>query len=60
LERAVDPDAALQITEGGIIRDGFNPELDEMRSVSKGSRDMLAAIENREREATGIKNLKVS
>ena len=45
--------------DGGYIRDGFNAELDRLRAISSGGKDVLAEIEQREREATGIKNLRV-
>ncbi len=47
------------IADGGIIRDGYNAELDELRSLSKNSKTYLAAVEVRERERTGIGSLKV-
>ena len=49
----------LAITEGGIIRNGYNPEVDELRKSSGGGKDWLLEFEAREREKTGIKNLKV-
>ena len=52
-----DPPATLK--EGGIIRDGFHAELDELRAIRRDGRDTIAAIETREREATGIASLKV-
>ena len=45
--------------DGGYIRDGFNAELDRLRKISSGGKEILAEIEQREREATGIKNLRV-
>ena len=59
LERAIDPDAPMTVKEGGIIKDGFNEELDEYRQASVKGKEWLAELESREREATGIKNLKV-
>ena len=59
LEKAINPDAPLQISEGGIIRDGYNSELDEYRSISSGGKQLILELEQREREATGIKNLKI-
>jgi DNA mismatch repair protein MutS len=56
--RLVDsPPATLR--EGGVIRDGVDPELDELREVSRGGRTTIAAIEERERARTGIASLKV-
>ena len=59
LARAVveDPPAALH--EGGIIREGWSAELDEIRAVRDGARDFIAALQTRERERTGIGSLKV-
>jgi DNA mismatch repair protein MutS len=47
------------VREGGFVRDGVDPELDELRSTSRGGRETIAAIEQRERERTGIQSLKV-
>lgn len=52
-----DPPAA--VTEGGIIRSGYNEHLDELRRTSERSREFLATLETTERERTGIKSLKV-
>jgi DNA mismatch repair protein MutS len=54
----VDEPPAL-LREGGVIRDGVDPELDELRSTSRGGRQTIAAIEERERARTGIASLKV-
>lgn len=45
--------------DGGYIKDGFNEELDHLRQIASGGRDILRQIEEKEREKTGIKNLKV-
>ena len=45
--------------DGGYIKDGFNEELDRLRQIASGGRDILKQIEEKEREQTGIKNLKV-
>ena len=50
---------AISETEGELIRSGFSPELDELRSVSRTSKQYLAELEAKERERTGIKSLKV-
>ena len=60
LERAIDPDAPLIITEGGMIRKGYSPMLDEYRSASENGRQWILDLEAREREETGIKNLRVT
>ncbi len=59
LRRAISPDAPLSVRDGGIIRDGYSAELDELRQVGGHGKEYLAALEARERERTGIKNLKV-
>jgi DNA mismatch repair protein MutS len=45
--------------EAGMVRDGVDPELDELRAISRGGRETIAAIEQRERARTGIASLKV-
>ncbi|MBI4961805.1 MAG: DNA mismatch repair protein MutS [Desulfomonile tiedjei] len=47
------------IRDGGVIRDGYNKELDELRSISYRGKEWIAGIEAREREQTGIPNLRV-
>ncbi|MGN0747855.1 MAG: DNA mismatch repair protein MutS, partial [Aristaeellaceae bacterium] len=59
LERAIHPDAPIVITEGGIIRDGYSSMLDEYRAASTSGKQWILDLEAREREATGIKNLRV-
>ena len=59
LERAIHPDAPLVITEGGIIRDGYSPLLDEYREAQTSGRQWILDMEQREREETGIKNLRI-
>ncbi len=56
---AIDESPKLSVKDGGIIRDGYNEELDRIRALIKGSTDFLTDIEARERERTGIKTLKV-
>ena len=45
--------------DGGYIKNGFNEELDRLRNITGGGKDLLAQIEQQEKEATGIKNLRV-
>jgi DNA mismatch repair protein MutS len=52
-----DPPATLR--DGGLIRDGFDPELDDLRSIRRDGRSRIAGLESAEREATGIGSLKV-
>lgn len=47
------------VSEGGVIREGFDRDLDEARELSRSGKQMIAAIEDREREKTGIPTLKV-
>jgi len=49
----------ILLTEGGLIRDGYHAELDELRSISSTGKQFIAALETRERARTGIQNLKV-
>lgn len=56
---ALSDEPPVAITEGGTIRDGFDSALDELRDISRNSRQYIAAIEVRERAATNIASLKV-
>lgn len=60
LDRAIADDPPFQIKEGGIIKDGFNSDVDYYRSILANGTNIMKSIEEREREATGIKTLKVS
>ena len=59
LERSIHPDAPAVITEGGIIREGYSQELDEYREAQSNGKQWILDIEARERDATGIRNLRV-
>ncbi len=59
LQRAIHPDAPVVITEGGIIRDGYSAMLDEYRTASTNGRQWIMELEQREREETGIRNLRI-
>lgn len=59
LTRAISPDAPLLLSDGNIIRAGYNQQLDELRRASTEGKQWLMELENREREATGIKNLRI-
>ncbi|WP_422393229.1 DNA mismatch repair protein MutS [Neomoorella humiferrea] len=59
LGRALVDDPPLNVNEGGIIRAGYNPEVDELRRAAEHGREWIAALETEERERTGIKSLKV-
>ncbi len=56
---SISDEPPLNLTDGGTIRDGFNATLDELRDITKNSRQYIAQIETRERERTGIQSLKV-
>jgi DNA mismatch repair protein MutS len=57
--RAILDEPALLLTEGGIVKDGFSLELDDLRSVSRSGKTFIALLEKTERERTGIASLKV-
>ena len=59
VENAIVDDPPLTMKDGGIIKDGFNEEIDRLRKITGGGKDILAEIEERERAATGIRTLKV-
>ena len=59
LEKSINPDAPITLHDGGLIKDGYNSELDELKNIRKNSKDYLVGIESNERERTGIKNLKI-
>lgn len=59
LSSAVSDNPPLSVADGGVIRDGYDAALDELRTLSKSSKSYLAALEARERERTGIGSLKV-
>ncbi len=59
LEKSVHPDPPAVLTEGGLIRPGYQAQLDELRGLSQNSKRLVAQIETRERERTGIASLKV-
>ena len=57
--RAIVDTPPLTVREGGMIREGFNADIDYYRSIKNGGTDIMASIEQREKELTGIKTLKV-
>ena len=59
LAHAVRPEPATHIRDGGVIADGYDAELDELRNIQTHCGDFLLELEAREREATGIPTLKV-
>ena len=59
LENAILEDPSISLKEGNIIKDGYNEEVDSLRSDKLNGKEWIAALESREREFTGIKSLKV-
>ena len=59
LEKSIYENPPISIKEGYLIKDGYNAELDELKSLRKGGKDFVARFEEEEKERTGIKNLKV-
>jgi len=59
LDKSIQEDAPFTLHEGGLIKDGYNDELDELKKISSGSKDFILEMEKEEKERTGIKNLKV-
>ena len=59
LEKSIYENPPVTLKEGYLIKEGFNEELDELKSLRKGGKDFVAQFETTEREKTGIKNLKV-
>ncbi len=59
LDKTILEDAPFTLHEGHLIKEGYNEELDELKRVSSGSKDFILELEQKERERTGIKNLKV-
>lgn len=60
LERAIIENPPVVMRDGGVIADGYDSELDELRNISTNAGDFLVQLETRERERTGINTLKVS
>ncbi|MFH1640032.1 MAG: DNA mismatch repair protein MutS, partial [Chloroflexota bacterium] len=56
---AIENEPSASLSDGGVIRQGFSPDLDKLRLMSKNARDYLSNLELKEREKTGIKSLKV-
>lgn len=59
IDDAISLDAPFTIKDGGIIKKGYSKELDELQAINQDSKAFLLALEARERERTGIKQLKV-
>ncbi len=59
ITRAIADDPPMKFEDGGVIREGFNAELDELRSLSFSAKDWIANLQIKERERTGISSLKI-
>lgn len=60
IEKEINNDPPLLINKGGVIKDGVNPELDELRQIAYSGKDYLLQIQQRESELTGIPSLKIA
>ncbi|MEA2102912.1 MAG: DNA mismatch repair protein MutS, partial [Thermodesulfobacteriota bacterium] len=59
IRRTIVPDPPVRVSDGNVIRDHVDNELDELRSIKRDSREWIAAMEARQRELTGINTLKI-
>ncbi len=59
LSESIYENPPLSVKEGYLIKDGYNKDLDELRSIRSGGKDFIAEFESKLKESTGIKNLKV-
>lgn len=59
IEKEVTDDPPIQVAKGGVIREGVNAELDELRSIAYNGKDYLLQLQQRESELTGIPSLKI-
>ncbi len=60
INKAIVEDPPFSVREGGIIKDGYDADVDTLRSIMKDGKYWISKIEEREREATGIKTLRVA
>jgi DNA mismatch repair protein MutS len=59
IENAIVDEPPISVKDGGVIKEGFNEELDRLRGIISGGKNIISEIEQREKERTGIKNLKL-
>lgn len=59
LNKSIDESAGFSLKDGGVIKAGYSEELDKIKNISSTNKDFLINLEKREKEKTGIKNLKV-
>jgi len=60
LEKALEPEPPAALSAGGVIRSGYNAELDELRTLASSGKRWIALLQQKERERTGIPSLKVA
>ena len=60
VQKGLADELPLSLSDGGVIRKGYNAELDEIRSLASGAKEWIAAQQQRERQRTGISSLKIS
>jgi DNA mismatch repair protein MutS len=56
---SIKEEPSYMLTEGGIIKDGYNPQLDELREISRSGKTFITQMEKKERQRTGIPSLKI-
>ncbi len=59
IEQSIEEEPPISVREGGMIKDGFNEDIDKLRNAKREGKNWLAELENEDRERTGIKNLKI-
>ncbi|MGD8538700.1 MAG: DNA mismatch repair protein MutS [Candidatus Aminicenantes bacterium] len=59
IEKSIKEDPAYAVTDGGIIKEGYNSELDELRGISHSGKSFITQLERKEKERTGISSLKI-
>ncbi len=59
IEQAINPEAPATLRDGNIIKDGYHPQVDEFRKIINGGKQWIKEFEERERQRTGLKTLKV-
>ena len=59
IDKSIVEEAPITLKDGGLIKEGFNKEIDELRSIKKDGKSFISNFENEEKERTGIKGLKV-
>lgn len=59
IDKSIIEEPPISVKEGGIIKQGFNEELDEIKEITINGKNWISELQNKERELTGIKNLKI-